>query len=107
MVKIVSVRMSGICRGQNRPFQHSGMCPGQNHQFQQIRNVSWYKLSASPWLLLYHAIHRFIMSGIHYGQNCPFQYAWTWKTKVLEAKAFSAHLRRLFAQIKPLAFGKK
>jgi hypothetical protein len=25
-----------------------------------------------------------------------------WKTKVLEAKAFSAHLRRFFAQGKPL-----
>jgi hypothetical protein len=31
----------------------------------------------------------------------------TWKTKVLEAKAFSAHLRRIFAQTKPLAFGRK
>jgi hypothetical protein len=30
-----------------------------------------------------------------------------WKTKVLEAKAFSAHLRRFFAQTKPLAFGRK
>jgi hypothetical protein len=31
----------------------------------------------------------------------------SWKTKVLEAKAFSAHLRKFFAQIKPLAFGRK
>jgi hypothetical protein len=30
-----------------------------------------------------------------------------WKTKVLEAKAFSAHLRRFLSQIKPLAFGGK
>jgi hypothetical protein len=30
-----------------------------------------------------------------------------WKTKVLETKAFSAHLRRFFAQTKPLAFGIK
>jgi hypothetical protein len=33
--------------------------------------------------------------------------AHTWKTKVLEAKAFSAHLRSFLAQIKPLAFGGK
>jgi hypothetical protein len=30
-----------------------------------------------------------------------------WKTKVLEAKAFSAHLCRFFALTKPLAFGRK
>jgi hypothetical protein len=30
-----------------------------------------------------------------------------WKTKVLEAKAFSARLRRFFAQTKPLVFGRK
>jgi hypothetical protein len=30
-----------------------------------------------------------------------------WKTKVVETKAFSAHLRRFFAQTKPLAFGRK
>jgi hypothetical protein len=30
-----------------------------------------------------------------------------WKTKVLEAKAFLAHLRRFFAQTKPLEFGRK
>jgi hypothetical protein len=35
------------------------------------------------------------------------QWGCTWKTKVLEAKAFSAHLRRFFAQGKPLAFGEK
>jgi hypothetical protein len=34
-------------------------------------------------------------------------YAYSWKTKVLEAKAFSAHLRMFFAQTKPLAFGRK
>jgi hypothetical protein len=33
--------------------------------------------------------------------------AYPWKTSVLEAKAFSAHLRRFFAQTKPLAFGRK
>jgi hypothetical protein len=30
-----------------------------------------------------------------------------WKTQVLEAKAFSAHLHRFFAPTKPLAFGSK
>jgi hypothetical protein len=30
-----------------------------------------------------------------------------WKTKVREAKAISIHLRRFFAQTKPLAFGIK
>jgi hypothetical protein len=36
-----------------------------------------------------------------------YMYASAWKTKVLEAKAFSAHLRRFFAKTKPLEFGRK
>jgi hypothetical protein len=34
-------------------------------------------------------------------------YTSPWKTKVMEAKAFLAHLRRFFAQTKPLEFGRK
>jgi hypothetical protein len=36
-----------------------------------------------------------------------FLLPYSWKTKLLETKAFSAHLRRFFAQTKPLAFGRK
>jgi hypothetical protein len=50
MVKIVSLSMSGVRHGQNRIFQQPGMCPCQNRQFPHVRNVSWYKLSASSWL---------------------------------------------------------
>jgi hypothetical protein len=41
------------------------------------------------------------------GSNFMCLYLTSWKTKVLEAKAFSARLRRFFAETKLLVFGRK
>jgi hypothetical protein len=60
MFKIVSFSMSGLCHGQNCPFQHCW-------------NVSWSKPLVSAWLDYFMVkIVSFSMTVMCHGQNRPF-----------------------------------
>jgi hypothetical protein len=70
MVKIVSFSMSGLCYGQNCPFQ-------------QGWNVSWSKSLVSAWLnYVMVKSFNFSMSRMCHGQNGQLQHGWNVSNKL-------------------------